>query len=242
MRRLYWRGHFIQKLETEPSIEFRAFHAAHEAHRTPTDADHPSLEAWVAGRTGFPFLDACMRSLTATGWLNFRMRAMVQSFASYHLGLDWRVSGQRLARLFTDYEPGIHWSQVQMQSGQTGINVPRIYNPVKQGLEQDPNGTFTRRWVPELAAVSDGYLQMPWLAGTASLDYPDRIVDHEEAARLAKERLTAIRSTSRYRETAQDVFVRHGSRLRRSDAVEASIKSRNRRQKDPESAPQLPLL
>ena len=86
-----------------------------------------------------------MRFLTATGWLNFRIWAILVSFASYQLWLDWRVSGQHLAQLFTDYEPAIHWPQVQMQSGTSGINKIRIYNPVKQGLDQDPDGVFTRR-------------------------------------------------------------------------------------------------
>ena len=114
------------------------------------------------GETGLPFLDACMRSLQATGWLNFRMRAMVMSVASYHLWLDWRAAGTRLGRLFTDYEPGIHWSQVQMQSGITGMNSIRIYNPMKQAVEHDPNGAFVRRWCPELRDVPDVFLHEPW--------------------------------------------------------------------------------
>ena len=140
----------------------------------------------VKGETGLPFVDACMRSLNATGWINFRMRAMLMAVASYHLWLDWRAPGEHLARQFTDYEPGIHWPQVQMQSGTTGINTVRIYNPVKQGHDQDPDGAFVRRWVPELRDVPDAFIHEPWRweqAGSV-LDrvYPAPIVDHLAAA------------------------------------------------------------
>ena len=104
------------------------------------NTDITLLNAWENGETGFPFVDACMRYLRKTGWINFRMRAMLMSFASYHLWLDWRKSGKILANFFTDYDPGIHWPQVQMQSGTTGINAIRIYNPIKQGIDQDPQG------------------------------------------------------------------------------------------------------
>jgi deoxyribodipyrimidine photolyase len=120
------------------------------------------LGAWQAGRTGYPLVDACLRSLVATGWLTFRMRALVVSFASYSLWLHWRPTGLFLARHFLDFEPGIHWSQLQMQSGTTGINTLRIYNPTKQALEQDPGGVFIRRWVPELAGVPSVFVHMPW--------------------------------------------------------------------------------
>jgi len=216
--RLHWRGHFMQKLESEPELERRAFHPLHEAARLSTPPDDPKLVAWATGRTGIPFLDACMRSLIATGWLNFRMRAMVQSFASYQLALDWRVSGAKLAQLFSDYEPGIHWPQVQMQSGQTGINTPRIYNPVKQGMDQDPEGVFTRRWVPELAGVPLQAMQTPWVVVGARQDgYPPPIVDCAAAARAARARLTAVRQTDGFREAALEVFRKHGSRGRRLD-------------------------
>jgi deoxyribodipyrimidine photo-lyase len=216
--RLHWRGHFMQKLESEPELERRAFHPLHEAARLSTPLDDPTLLAWATGRTGIPFVDACMRSLIATGWLNFRMRAMVQSFASYQLALDWRISGEKLARLFSDYEPGIHWPQVQMQSGQTGINTPRIYNPIKQGMDQDPEGVFTRRWVVELASVPLQALQTPWvMVGVQQGGYPPPIVDCAAAARAARARLTAVRQAAGYREAALEVFRKHGSRGRRLD-------------------------
>ena len=213
--RLHWHCHFIQKLESEPELERRAAHPAAEAGRSATDADDPLLHAWAEGRTGYPFLDACMRSLIATGWLNFRMRAMVQSFASYHLALDWAATGARLGRLFTDYEPGIHWPQVQMQSGATGINTPRIYNPVKQSLDQDPGGIFIARWVPELAHLPSGLRHTPWKLDLPPEAYPHPIVDAPSAMRAARERLTRMRAVDGFGRDAARVFERHGSRQRR---------------------------
>ena len=157
--RLHWHCHFIQKLESEPAIEFHDFHPFMRGIR-PMDSER--FQAWTEGRTGVPFVDACMRALLAHGWINFRMRAMLMSFASYHLWLPWRESGLHLARQFVDYEPGIHWSQCQMQSGSTAINTIRIYNPVKQGQDHDPNGCFIREWCPELASLPDVYLHEPW--------------------------------------------------------------------------------
>jgi deoxyribodipyrimidine photo-lyase len=212
--RLAWRDHFMQKLEDEPALEHRCLHRAYEGMR-PLEPDRSWLKAWENGETGLPFLDACMRSLRATGWLNFRMRAMVVSVASYHLWLDWRSTGQHLARMFTDYEPGIHWSQMQMQSGTTGINTPRIYNPIKQGTDQDPTGAFTRRWLPELADVPNQNLQMPWTWGGAGQvlgkTYPEPIIEVAEAARSARDRIFAMRRSVDRSET-QRVIHKHASR------------------------------
>jgi deoxyribodipyrimidine photo-lyase len=199
--RLHWHCHFMQKLEDEPAIEFhnmlRAADGLREAEVCPE-----RLAAWQAGRTGHPLVDACLRSVVATGWLTFRMRALVVSFASYSLWLHWRPTGLFLARHFLDFEPGIHWSQLQMQSGTTGINTLRIYNPTKQALEQDPRGVFIRRWVPELAGVPPAYVHMPWTmpadvqraAGCViGRDYPAPLVDHAAAVREAKRRTGAER-------------------------------------------------
>lgn len=213
--RLAWRDHFMQKLEDQPDIEMHCLSRAAEALR-PREADATRLAAWATGQTGLPFVDACMRYLQATGWLNFRMRAMLMAVASYHLWLDWRATGNVLARAFTDYEPGIHWPQVQMQSGVTAINTPRIYNPVKQGLEQDPTGAFTRRWLPELAAVPDGFLQEPWkwpgFAKIAGRRYPEPLVDPVAAARAARDAVWELRRREGHRDEAAAIAARHASR------------------------------
>jgi deoxyribodipyrimidine photo-lyase len=241
--RLHWHCHFMQKLEDAPRIEFECFHRAYAGLR-PEPADPQRLEAWAKGRTGWPFVDACMRSLRATGWLNFRMRAMVMAVASYHLWLPWRASGLVLARLFTDYEPGIHWSQVQMQSGTTGINTIRIYNPVKQGVDQDPQGQFIRRWVPELADCPDGLLHEPWRwPGLAGSGYPAPLVDHAEAARAARDAVWAVRRAAGFGEEAAAIQNRHGSRKSGMPGLAPVRARRKARPGAPgEPAPQLDLF
>ncbi|OKL45568.1 FAD-binding domain-containing protein [Pseudovibrio exalbescens] len=212
--RLHWHCHFMQKLEDAPSIEFKNLHPAYDGLR---DVSNESvLAAWSAGQTGFPFVDACMRYLRHGGWVNFRMRAMLMAFASYHLWLNWREPGLHLARQFVDYEPGIHWPQVQMQSGTTGINTVRVYNPVKQGYDQDGGGEFVRRWVPELAAVPTSFIHEPWKWEEASsiLDksYPVPIVDHMSAAKAARQKIWALRKSEEFKLRSAAIQTKHGSR------------------------------
>jgi deoxyribodipyrimidine photo-lyase len=216
--RLHWHCHFIQKLESEPEIEFQDFHPYMRGVRS---LDPERFGAWAEGRTGVPFVDACMRALIAHGWINFRMRAMLMSFASYHLWLPWRQTGLHLARLFVDYEPGIHWSQCQMQSGSTSINTIRIYNPIKQGQDHDPNGDFIRQWCHELQAVPNVYLHEPWRMDTATAqrcscmigrDYPQPIIEPSSAAREARDRIWDIRRSSGFSAIADGIQHRHGSR------------------------------
>ena len=212
MGRQHWHCHFMQKLEDEPQLEFKNLHRAYDGVR-PDIADAVRLSAWTNGETGFPFLDACMRALNQHGWINFRMRAMLISFASHHLWLPWRDSGLHLARKFVDYEAGIHWPQVQMQSGTTGINTIRIYNPVKQGMDQDPSGAFIRAHVPELRAVPDSFIHEPWhWPGAVQLRYPKPIVDNAAAAKAARETLYGLRKAEEHRSHTADIADKHGSR------------------------------
>jgi deoxyribodipyrimidine photo-lyase len=199
--RLRWHCHFMQKLEDEPGIEWRNLARSVDGLRAgdgvhPSAIDRERLQAWCEGRTGYPMVDACMRQLRATGWLNFRMRAMLVSFAAYHLGLHWREPGLFLARQFLDFEPGIHWCQMQMQSGTTGINTLRIYSPAKQARDHDPQGLYVRRWVPEF--------------GTPA--YPPPIVDERAALAEMKSQLYALRQTQAARSEADAIQHKHGSR------------------------------
>ena len=228
--RLAWRCHFIQKIEDQPTIETHCMHPAFEGLRVH-DHNEAYYQAWANGQTGYPFIDACMRNLTAEGWITFRMRAMLVSFASYQLWLDWRVTGYHLARLFTDYEPGIHYSQLQMQSGVTGINAMRVYNPIKQSMEHNEDGAFIRKWVPELERVPTAFIHEPWKWQKTLIDdcvfklgedYPEPIVDQAMSAKAAKERINDIRKRLDFKITANGVFLKHGSRKVRRGKVKSS--------------------
>ncbi len=239
--RLYWRCHFIQKFEDEPAIEHHNINRAFDGMREEAFSE-AHFQAFVAARTGYPFVDACLRALQATGWMNFRMRAMLMSFAAYHLWLHWREPALHLARLFTDYEPGIHFSQCQMQSGVTGINTPRIYSPIKQSQDQDPEGHFIRRWVPELAGLQGKSIHEPWKARPLELEaanirmgetYPLPIVDHATAMKAAKDRLFAYRRQEGFQEASAKVYQKHGSRKRPSDRGDGFPSRGGRRSRKP---------
>ena len=218
--RLWWHCHFMQKLEDEPAIEFQNMNPAFDGLRE-SEFNTPYFEAWKKGETGYPLVDACMRSLQKTGWLNFRMRAMLISFASYQLWLHWKKTSQHLAQLFVDFEPGIHYSQVQMQSGVTGINAIRIYSPIKQSLDQDPEGLFIKEHCPELEGLDAQAIhwphEMPPLLQQMTCpglkeNFPQPIVDPKISYQSAKERIYSYRQRPEVKEMAKHVYKKHGSR------------------------------
>lgn len=228
--RLHWHCHFMQKLESEPEIEYQSLHSALGGIRDEDYSDEETiqkLERWKAGQTGWPLVDACMAMLNQTGWINFRMRAMLISTASYLYWLHWRETGLHLAREFLDYEPGIHWSQVQMQSGTTGINTLRIYNPIKQARDQDPEGKFVRQWLPALKNVPNMWIFEPWLM-TPDLqkrygcligqDYPAPIIAVETAIKFARSQMSAAKQTANNSQETQRIVQKHASRKFKSSA------------------------
>jgi len=196
LERLCWQAHFIQKLESSYKIEFENMNSGfNELNKT---LDNDKLIAWQLGKTGFPLIDASMLCVQQTGYLNFRMRAMVVSFLTHHLWQPWQAGAAFLAKCFLDYEPGIHYAQFQMQAGTTGINTIRIYNPVKQSHDHDVDGYFIKKWLPQLANLPTKFIHQPWLLTEAEqimyqcnigVDYPYPIIELETAAKYAREHL-----------------------------------------------------
>jgi deoxyribodipyrimidine photo-lyase len=231
--RLYWHCHFIQKLESEPELEYQNLHRGYDGLRE-NDWNPAHFEALTTARTGWPLVDACVVMLRETGWLNFRMRAMLVSVAAYPLWLHWRPVGQWLAQQFLDYEPGIHWSQMQMQSGTTGINTTRVYNPIKQAQDHDPQGHFVRRWLPYMRHVPDTYLFEPWrmpltlqqhlkltVGAGAEFDIPEPVVDLQTATREAKAKLHGLRAQPQVKAGKAAIVEKHGSRANLSSNLRA---------------------
>lgn len=222
LQRLHWREHFIQRLETEAGMANTAINKNFNAINYSHNLD--LFEKFKTGNTGEVLIDACIRCLLKTGFINFRMRAMLVSYAVFGLDLNWREVGRFLASVFLDYEPGIHWSQVQMQSGVTGINTIRVYSPHKQLLDQDPECVFVKKWLPQLASIDNDLIKK---YPTISLfqetkgAYPDPACNFKEASKINKLKTFGVRKKSDPAVSKQ-VYLKHGSRRKKPKVIKTS--------------------
>lgn len=219
--RLHWHSHFIQKFEMEVSMEFKNLNPAFNSLER---VEQPELiEAWKNGQTGYPLIDAGIHAVKETGYLNFRMRAVLVSFLCHQLWQDWQAGAAYLAQQFLDYIPGIHYPQFQMQNGSTGINTIRIYNPVKQSLEKDPDAHFIDDWVPALRELPLAFKHQPWLMTKMEQsfynfelgrDYPKRVIDINQSGAKARDILWAFCKTEAVRRENQRILIRHTTAIR----------------------------
>ena len=214
--RLHWHSHFIQKFEMEMRMEFENINRGFNDLRQRGNPEY--LERWKNGLTGIPLVDACMRAVKSTGYLNFRMRAMVVSFWSHLLWQPWQMGVHHLAQCFSDYIPGIHYPQFQMQSSVTGINTIRVYNPLKQAMEKDSQGLFIQKWLPELAELPLAFQFEPWKLSRMEQsfygfelgrDYPKPMVDVAQAAKFARDELWKMKQNPLVRVEAKRIVNMH---------------------------------
>ena len=181
LNELLWREFSHHLLWKWPELLERPFRPAFVGF--PWRENKGAFEAWTAGRTGYPIVDAAARQLLAEGFVHNRARMVAASFLTKHLLLDYRLGEAHYLRWLTDGDWAANNSGWQWSAGCGCDAQPwfRIFNPVAQGQRFDPDGDYVRRWVPELADCPTACIHEPWKAPSrlrANLDYPAPIVDH----------------------------------------------------------------
>ncbi|MER6982715.1 FAD-binding domain-containing protein, partial [Streptomyces carpinensis] len=178
-----WRDFHRQVLAARPEAAWADYRDRHDRWRSERDARH-DIEAWREGRTGFPIIDAAMRQLLYEGWMHNRGRLLAGSFLTKTLYVDWRVGARHFLDLLVDGDLAnnqLNWQWVAGTGTDTRPN--RVLNPLTQAKRYDPDGTYVRRWVPELRDLAGPEVHQPWkLDGPerAALRYPEPIVDLSE--------------------------------------------------------------
>lgn len=214
--RLRWQAHFIQKFEMEHTMEEASVNKGY--HKLKKSVSEVYQNAWFNGETGFPLVDASMRCLNETGYVNFRMRAMLASFFTHILWQPWQAASTHLSQQFLDFEPGIHFPQLQMAAGETGINTLRIYNPTANSLKHDPDAVFIKKWVPELAELDTIFVHEPYLMTEMEQtfynfklgeDYPEPIVDIKENRKRASDILWNMKDDLEVKRESFRILKRH---------------------------------
>jgi deoxyribodipyrimidine photo-lyase len=180
VRQLCWRDFHHQVLAATPSLPRRDY----RPRRDRWSRSKRALEAWQEGKTGYPLVDAAMRQLAEEGFMHNRARMTVASFLCKDLYVDWRAGAWHFWDLLCDGEIANNAGNWQWVAGTGNDTRPnRVLNPVRQAERFDPKGDYVRRYLPELESVRGKAIFRPWLAeGFERLDYPEPIVDHDEAA------------------------------------------------------------